>query len=131
MITDVLDLRRTAQAGFLAIVQDFLEQMCVLRFLRRSVNQTRVRRRVLRLKLSHRFKVGGVSDDFGKFLQLFELIQFCFSPLLFSNYSAHNILPSFVQRTPQRQIDNDKVGYARRLLCSLGGNSGARPNSSL
>src|SRR4030095_10613859 len=55
-----------------------------------AVNQTRIRRRILRLEFLHGLKVRCVSDNFGKLLQLLELIQFRSSLFLFSNSSAHN-----------------------------------------
>src|SRR4029450_7158070 len=64
--------------------------MRVLRFLRGGVNQTRIRRRLLRLEFLHGLKVRGVSDNFGKLLQLLELIQFRSGLFVFSNSSAHN-----------------------------------------
>ena len=56
--------------------------MRVLLLLRSGINQTRIRRRVLRLEILDRFKVSRVGNDFGKLLQLLELIQFCFGFLL-------------------------------------------------
>src|SRR5213075_221864 len=64
--------------------------MRVLRFLRGGINQTRICRCVLRLEFLHGLEVRGVSDNFGKLLQLLELIQFRSSLFVFSNSSAHN-----------------------------------------
>src|SRR4030095_12882070 len=64
--------------------------MRVLRFLRGGVNQTRIRRRILRLVFLSWLQVRGVSDNFGKLLQLLELIQFRSGLFVFSNSSAHN-----------------------------------------
>src|SRR6266446_2175923 len=49
--------------------------MTVLLLLSRGINQTRVRRRILRLEILNRLEVGRISHDFGKLLQLLELIQ--------------------------------------------------------
>ena len=65
--------------------------MRILCFLRCGVNQTRIRRRILRLEILDRFKIGCIGYDLGKFLQLLELIRFRFSFFLFSNGSAHNV----------------------------------------
>src|SRR6476646_7825980 len=85
--------------------------MRVLGLLRRSVNQARIRCRVLWLELSDRFKIGRVGHDFRKLLQLLQLIQFCFSLLLLNNSSAHD--NSFFwlnsKGTPEQKIDNDKL----------------------
>src|SRR5215510_7252819 len=77
--------------------------MRILRFLRGGVNQTRIRRRILRLEFLHGLKVRRVSDDFGKRLQLVELSQFRSSLFLFSNSSAHNNSPFglCLERTPR------------------------------
>src|SRR5205809_800673 len=64
--------------------------MRVLWFLRGGVNQTRIRRGILRLEFLHGLKVRGVSDNFGKLFQLLELIQFRSSLFVFSNSGAHN-----------------------------------------
>src|SRR6476661_5730250 len=85
--------------------------MRVLGLLRRSVNQARIRCRVLWLELSDRFKIGRVGHDFPKLLQLLLLIQFCFGLLLLNNSSAHD--NSFfwlkLKGTPEQKIDNDKL----------------------
>src|SRR5215470_9882429 len=64
--------------------------MRVLWFLRGGENQTWIRRRILRLEFLHGLKVRRVSDNFGKLLQLLELIQFRSSLFLFSNTGTHN-----------------------------------------
>src|SRR5215831_18015737 len=74
--------------------------MRILRFLRGGVNQTRIRRRILRLEFLHGLKVRRVSDDFGKLLQLVELSQFRYSLFLFSNSSAHNNSPFGLCNSP-------------------------------
>src|SRR6476660_9621168 len=85
--------------------------MGVLGLLRRSVNQARIRCRVLWLELFDRFKIGRVGHDFRKLLQLLQLIQFCFGLLLLNNSNAHD--NSFFwlnsKGTPEQQIDNDKL----------------------
>src|SRR6266481_3205997 len=85
--------------------------MRVLGFLRRSVDQARIRGRVLRLELLDRFEIGRVGHDFRKLLQLLQLIQFCFGLLLLHNSSAHD--NSFFwlnsKGTPEQKIDNDKL----------------------
>src|SRR6266550_8649218 len=90
MIADVFDLRRAAQARFLAVSQHFIEQMLILLLLGRCVNQTWICRRVLRLKVSYRFKIRRVGDDFCKLLELLELIRFRSSFFLVSDSGAHN-----------------------------------------
>src|SRR6516164_5408452 len=90
MITDVFDLRRTAESGFFPIPQYFLEQMPVLGFLGRGVNQAWICRRVLWLELFDRFKIGRVGHDFGKLFQLLQLIQFCSDLLLLKDSAAHD-----------------------------------------
>ena len=74
-------------------------------FLRGGIHEARVRRRVLRLEILDRFEVGRIGHDFGKFLELFELIQFCFSFLLFSNSSAHKVFLHLSESTPEQRID--------------------------
>src|SRR4026209_64054 len=64
--------------------------MRVLGLLCRSVNQARIRRRVLRLELLNRFEIGRVGHDFRKLLQLLQLTQSCFGLLLLNNGSAHD-----------------------------------------
>src|SRR5437016_10813331 len=88
MITNVFNLGRAAQTRFLPISQDLLEQMRVLLLLRRGINQTRVRRRVLRFEILDRLKIGRVGHDFGKLLQLLELVRLRL--LLIRDSSAHN-----------------------------------------
>src|SRR6187455_2442122 len=90
MITDVFDLRRTAESGFFPIRQYFLEQMPVLWFLGRGVNQAWVCRRVLWLELLDRLKIGRIGHDFRKLFQLLQLIQFCSGLLLLNDSSAHD-----------------------------------------
>src|SRR6476469_1788106 len=91
--------------------------MRVLGLLRRSINQARIRCRVLWLELSDRFKIGRVGDDFRELLQLLQLIQFCFGLLLLNNSSTHD--NSFFwlssKGTPEQQIDNDKLGTFAQL----------------
>src|SRR6266550_5839667 len=67
--------------------------MRVLWFLRGGINQARVRRRVLRLEILDRFKVGRVGHDLGEPLKLIELIQLCLAFLRFDNCSAHDLPP--------------------------------------
>src|SRR5581483_304125 len=90
MIADVFDLPLTTQTCFLSISDYGVEQMRVLWFLRSGINQTRIRRCILRLEFLHGLKIRCVSDNFGKLLQLLELIQFRSSLFLFSSSSAHN-----------------------------------------
>src|SRR4030095_3667513 len=118
MITDVFDLRRTAESGFFPICQYFLEQMPVLGFLRRGVNQAWICRRVLWLELFDRFKIGCVSHDFGKLLQLLQLLQFCSGLLLLNDSSAHDNFSLFdliLKRTPEQKNDNDKLDAFAQL----------------
>ena len=70
--------------------------MRVLLLLSGGINQARIRRRVLRLEILDRFKVGRVGDDFGELLQLLQpgLIPFRFSFL--NDSSAHDTLSSLV-----------------------------------
>jgi hypothetical protein len=64
--------------------------MPVLLLLSGCVNQTGVRRRVLRLELLNRFKIRCVANDFCKLLQLVELIRSCCGLLLFNNGGVHD-----------------------------------------
>src|SRR6266478_3412847 len=88
MIADVFDLRLATQSRTLPILQNFIQQMPVLLLLSSGINQAWVRRRILRLEILDRFKVGRVCDDFGKLLQLLELIQLRL--FLRSDSSNHN-----------------------------------------
>ena len=88
MIANVFDLRLTAQTRFLPVREHFVHQMPVLLLLSGGINQTRVRRRILRLEILDRFKVRRVGHDFGKLLQLVELIQLRL--FLVRDSSAHN-----------------------------------------
>src|SRR5689334_13103516 len=116
MIANVFDLRVSAQSGILAVLQNFFQQTPVLLLLSSGINETRVRRRVLRFKFFHRVEIGGIGHDLGKVLQLLELIELRF--FLFSDSSAHNSslssgrtrkrVQSMAKRTPRSQIDNDK-----------------------
>ena len=73
-------------------------------FLRGGVDEARVRRRVLRLEILDRFEVARIGHDYGKFLELFELIQFCF--VFFSSATAVLIsFPPSVERMPEQRID--------------------------
>src|SRR6476660_9853896 len=90
MIADIFDLRRTSETGFFPIRQYSLKQMRVLGFLCRSVNQARIRRRVLWLELLDRFEIGRVGHDFCELLHLLQLIQSCFRLLLLNDSSAHD-----------------------------------------
>jgi len=99
MIDDVFDLSGTAQAGFLPVGQHFIKQMCVLRLLRRRIDQTWVGRRILRLKLLDLFKIARIGDNLREFLELLELAQFGF--FLFSDSSAHTFSSSVtIERLP-------------------------------
>src|SRR5215475_8641531 len=83
--------------------------MAVLLLLRRSVNQTWVCRRILRLEFLHRFKVRRIGDDFGELLQLLQLNQFRLRFLLFSNRGAHDFILRFSENVRlDQKIDNDK-----------------------
>src|SRR5713101_1346194 len=88
MIADVFDLRLATQSRILPILQNFIQQMPVLLLLSSGINQTWVRRRILRLEILDRFKVGRVRDDFGKLFQLLELIQLRL--FLLCDNSTHN-----------------------------------------
>ena len=94
MIDDIFDLRRAAQAGFLALGQHFLQQMIVLRLLRRRINQTRIRGRIPWLEIFDRLEVARVRDDHGKFLELLELTQLRFALLRFDSGCAHDFASS-------------------------------------
>src|SRR5438552_17160915 len=87
MIADVFNLGVAAQAGFLAISQHFVEKTRVLLLLGGGVNQTWVCRRIFRLKILDRFKVGRIGHDFGELFQLLELIKLRL--FLFRDRSAH------------------------------------------
>ena len=56
-------------AGAIGIRQRRLDERPVLRLLRRLQQQRRVRGRVLRLELAHRFDVAGIGHDGGHALQ--------------------------------------------------------------
>ncbi len=100
MIADVLNLSLAAQSRFLPIGQNFVQQMSVLLLLGGRINQTRIRRCILRFKVLDRFKISRIGHDFGKLLQLLELIQLRF--LLFRDSSAHFLGSFFLQkRTPR------------------------------
>src|SRR5947207_15933907 len=120
MIADVFDLRRAAQARFLAVSQQFIEQMLILLLLGRGINQTWICRRVLRLKVFYRFKIRRVGDDFCKLLELLKLIRFRSSFFLFSDSGAHNSssvrLGSSPKRTPQ---DQDRQRQSRVVAAAV------------
>src|SRR5438309_3643456 len=83
--------------------------MPVLLLLGSGINQARIRRRIFRLKILDRFKVGRIGHDFGELLQLLELIQLC--PFLVRDSSAHKNPPFGLdpKRTPRlkdRQLKN-------------------------
>src|SRR6476646_12106018 len=106
MIADIFDLRRTSETGFFPIRQYSLKQMRVLGFLCRSVNQARIRRRILWLELLDRFEIGRVGHDFRKLLQLLQLVQFCSGFLFFNDSSAHDdssLLWLNSKRTPEQK----------------------------
>src|SRR5205823_14348458 len=75
MIAVVFDLFRARQSRVLPVAQHLLEQVRIILFLYRGQDQAWVRRCVLRLERLHRLKIGRVSHDLGKFLQLLQLIQ--------------------------------------------------------
>src|SRR5262249_12611315 len=70
--------------------------MPVLLLLSSGINQTRIRRCILRLELLHRLKVGRVSHDFGELFDLLELIQL--GLFFFGNSTAHNFSPPSIER---------------------------------
>src|SRR5438477_9961126 len=130
MITDVFDLRRTTEPGFLPIRQHSLKQMRVLLLLRRRINEAWIRRRVLRFELLDRFEVGRVGHDFGKLLQLLQLVQLCFGLLLLNDSSAHDNSSLFwlkPKRTPEQKIDNDKIHPS----CATRGNTFRRESNNV
>src|SRR4026207_2095394 len=90
--------------------------MSVLRFLRGGVNQTWIRRRILRLEFLHGLKVRGVSNNFGKLFQLLELIQFRSSLFVFSNGSAHN---KFSVWTSSETYASIKESTTIKSICCL------------
>src|SRR5580765_9008405 len=94
MIADVFDLCLATQPRILPIFQNLVQQMPVLLLLSSGVNQAWVRRRILRLEILDRFKIGRVCDDLGELLQLLELVQFGVSFFFFSDSGAHNIFSS-------------------------------------
>src|SRR6516164_5633983 len=133
MITDVFDLRRTAESGFLPIRQYFLEQMSILGFLGRGVNQAWICRRVLWLELFDRFKIGRVSHDFRKLFQLLQLIQFCSGLLLLSDSGAHDnssLFDLIPKRTPEQKNDNDKLDAFAQIWPTFFAATRSAPNSS-
>src|SRR4029077_11456109 len=94
MIANVFDLRLAAQTRFLPIGQHFFKQMPVLLLLSSGINQTRVRRRILRFKILDRLKISSVGNDLGEFFELIELAQLGSSFFLFSDSSAHDFSSS-------------------------------------
>src|SRR6185369_9480758 len=93
--------------------------MRVLWFLRGGINQTRIRRRILRLEFLHGLKVRRVSNNFGKLLELIELIQFRFSFFIFSNSSVHNkfsVWTSSETYSPIKRSTTTKSLYGLRVI---------------
>jgi hypothetical protein len=72
-----------------AINQHFFEEMTVIRLLRRRVNQTGIRRGILRLELADTFEVSRVGDNCRKLLDLFELVQLRVTCFFIGNGTAH------------------------------------------
>ena len=91
VIDDVFDLRRSAQSGFFSIGQHFVEQVKIFFFLGGGIDQTRVCRRITRLKLLDRFEIARVGNDNGELLQLLKLAQLGF--LFVGNSNAHGFPP--------------------------------------
>ena len=85
MLDDVFDLRCAGEPGVFPIRDHFIEQMRIFFLLRRGVDQTRIGRGVLRLEFLDRLEIARVGDDFGKFLQLIELTQFCLGFFVFGD----------------------------------------------
>src|SRR5947209_957289 len=94
----------SCSAGFLAISQHFVEKAPVLLLLGGGVNQAWVCRRIFRLKILDRFKVGGVGHDFGELFQLLELIKLRL--FLFCDSSAHK--ESSVWLGPKTYAPNER-----------------------
>ena len=65
--------------------------MRVLLFLRRGINQTRVRCRVLWLKLPDRFEIARVSNDLRELLDLFELSKLRLNFLFIRNNATYRL----------------------------------------
>jgi len=76
--------------------------MGVLFFLRRSINETGIRRRVLRLEFLDRFKIGRVSNHLRELSNLIELTEL---GLFLGGNGATHIL----KLPPRTRIDNAKV----------------------
>src|SRR5437588_540141 len=90
--------------------------MPVLLLLGGGINQARIRRRIFRLKILDRFKVGRVGHDFGELLQLLELIQLSF--LLVRDSSAHK--ESSVWLEPKAYASNERSTIEKLLRSGLG-----------
>src|SRR6266568_7106568 len=84
--------------------------MPVLLLLRRGINQTWVRGRVLRFEFLDRFKIRRVGDDFCELLQLIELIQLRFTFFLFSSSGAHSLSFGLRSRRDSTSAASCKVG---------------------
>src|SRR5947208_2295062 len=79
-----------------ALNPSHVEAILINTRLRGSINQTWVRRRILRLELFHRFKVRRIGNDFGELFNLLELIQLRL--FFFGNSTAHNWILHLVER---------------------------------
>src|SRR5678815_3650434 len=99
--------------------------MRVIGFLRRSVNEARIRRRVLWLELLDRFKIGRVGHDFRKLLQLLQLIQFCLGLLLLNDSSAHDKSSLFLAKLKTYAGTKDRQRQTRPVPATRG-NTGRR-----
>src|SRR5213595_1794304 len=114
MITDVFDLRRTTEPGFLPIRQHSLKQMRVLRFLTRRINEAWIRRRVLRFELLDRFEVSRVGHDLVNFYSCSSWFN-CVWVFFSSTTAVLMIIPLFFglsqtyARTKDRQRQNPPV----------------------
>ena len=79
VINDVLNPGGAGESRLATVGQDFFEEVTVILLLRCGVNQTGIRRRILRLELADAFEVSRVGDDRAEFLDLCELVYFLVS----------------------------------------------------
>src|SRR2546423_8305836 len=93
MIDDLLDLRRTGQAGIFPLRQHFIEQMKILLLLRRRVDQAWIRGRIARLKFLDALEVARVSNNDGELPKLIELAELRSRFFLLCGGGCHGIAP--------------------------------------
>jgi hypothetical protein len=75
MINNILNLVCASESRLTAITQNLFEKVPVIFFLRRRVNQARIRGRVLWFESTDILEVSCISYYRGDFLDLFELVR--------------------------------------------------------